>query len=101
MKQTFLLITFSLFAAACHTNEKQTDNNASSYQKADIKSIINGNWYEPIYINDIQKAKSPFQSQKSLATMVEINIDISKAIGDTLEVATKPIIVFLVLKHIP
>jgi hypothetical protein len=85
MKQTFLIISFYLFLTSCQTNGKRTDN-ASSNQMADIKSIINGNWYESTYIDDIQKTKSPFQSQNSLATMVEIDIDISQAIGDTLEV---------------
>ncbi|HVA97648.1 MAG TPA: hypothetical protein VNG53_02035, partial [Bacteroidia bacterium] len=64
---------------SCKTNETRTDN-ASSNWKTNIKSIINGNWYEPTYINDIQKTKSPFQSQDSLATMVEIDIDTSQVI---------------------
>jgi len=85
MKQTFLIISFFLFLTSCQTHGTRTDN-ASSNQIADVKSIINGNWYEPTYIADIQKTKSPFQSQNSLATMVEIDIDISQVIDDTLEV---------------
>ena len=85
MKQSFLIISFFLFLTSCQTHWTRTDNTLPN-QNADIKSIINGNWYEPTYIADIQKTKSPFQSQNSLATMVEIDIDISQAIGDTLEV---------------
>ncbi|MCX8472682.1 MAG: hypothetical protein ORN85_03440 [Sediminibacterium sp.] len=36
------------------------------------------------YIADIQKTKSPFKSQNSLAGMVELDIDISHAIDDKL-----------------
>jgi hypothetical protein len=86
MKHTFVVIILvSLFLTSCHTKETRTDN-TSSNQEADIKSIINGNWYEPTYIADIQKTKSPAQSKNSLAAMVEIDIDTSQVVDDTLEV---------------
>jgi hypothetical protein len=85
MKPTFLIISFSFLLTSCQTNGTKKDN-GSIEQKADIKVIINGNWYEPTYIEDLQKTKSPFQSSNSLARMIEIDIDISQAIGDTLEV---------------
>jgi hypothetical protein len=90
MRQTFLIIAFSFFLTTCQTSGTRTENE-SSIQIKDIKSIINGNWYEPTYIADIQKTKSPFKSQNALVTMVELDIDLSKAIGDTLEVGAPSI----------
>lgn len=85
MKHINLIVTTFLLIASCQMSETVKDN-ASVNQAAGIKFVINGYWYEPTYIADLQITKSPFQSRGSLATMVEIDIDTSQAIGDTLEV---------------
>lgn len=97
MKQTILILSIFLFLTSCQTSGTQTETNLQtqndtlSNQHTEIKSIINGSWYELNYIDDIRQTKSPFKSQNALTSIVEIDIDTTKAIGDTLEVGAPSI----------
>jgi hypothetical protein len=54
--------------------------------KKSFASIFNGSWVYKDYLEDISKTKSPTKSQHSLATIVELDIDSSKIMADSLEV---------------
>lgn len=83
MKYLTLILTLSILMTACQTNNSQADIQATDSMQV-FKSIINGIWYEPTYITDIQKTKSPYKSQNELASMVELDIDISQIQGDSI-----------------
>ncbi|MGX7666731.1 hypothetical protein [Flavobacterium pedocola] len=93
MKHTFSILAAFLFLISCQKNEPKTDNlaqqksNTAEDLHKEIKSIINGEWYETGYIEDLKKTKSPFQSQNALAWMVQLDIDTAQITGDSLEVS--------------
>jgi len=89
MKLSILILPSLFFLTACHTNSSLTDKSTISKQNETIellKSILNGYWVEPTYINDVSKTKSPFKSQNTLAAIVELDIDTSDIKDDSIEV---------------
>ncbi len=97
MKHIILIVSIFILLTSCQTSGTQTEtsfptqNDTLSNKQTEIKSIINGSWYELNYIDDIQQTKSPFKSQNALASIVEIDIDTTKTIGNTLEVGAPSI----------
>ena len=90
MKTKFLLFLLFVVSISCQKKVEQTQNYPAS-QAATIKKIIDGKWYETAYIADVQKTKSPFASRTALATIVELDIDVSQTVGDTLKVGAPSI----------
>ena len=89
MKYLETLFYCSIILTSCQNNTSLVDNQKSDKSegiKKTFKSIINGIWVEPNYIEDISKTKSPNKSQESLVSMVELGIDTTEITGDSLEV---------------
>ncbi len=85
--KTFILILICLiFFSACDTREaSETDSNNLSKRQV-FSSIFEGCWCESDYILDLQKTKSPYDSQNKLAEIVELDIDTMDMKGDSLEI---------------
>ena len=89
MKKLTCLSTVLVLLIACQTNNPTTHDaakNSVTDSALKFESIINGDWYQASYIESIQKSKSPFRSQNSLAEYVELNINASEARGDSIRI---------------
>jgi hypothetical protein len=89
MKKLTYLSAFLILLIACQTNNStrlDAAKNSVTGSASKLKSIMNGDWYQASYIDSIQKSKSPFRSQNSLAVYVELNIDTSEATGDSIRI---------------
>lgn len=58
----------------------------SANQANTFKTIVNGDWYEPTFIREIQKTKSPYKSRNSLAEFVELYVDTRLVDGDSISI---------------
>lgn len=94
-----IIFTFTILTACQTTGSGDTNTNTldnpSENKTIDIQqnysSVLNGDWVEPNYIEDLKKTKSPQKSQNNLNSIVELNIDSSKIEGDSLEVGSPSI----------
>ena len=89
MKQLTYIATLAFILTACGTNSPETKDTVPKLvigSMQTFKSILNGEWYQASYIDSIQETKSPFRSRNSLAEYVELDINASKATGDSLEI---------------
>jgi len=94
MRLLITTIFASIVLTACQTNTTTVDNpieNKTVDTPASFKSILNGDWVEPSYINDLIKTKSPYKSQDALCSIVELNIDTTQITGDSLEIGSPSI----------
>ncbi|MGV3508278.1 MAG: hypothetical protein ACO1N7_03235, partial [Sphingobacteriaceae bacterium] len=82
-----ILISVLIILAACQTNSATAERHTTDVQ-LNFKAIINGNWVEPTYIDDLAKTKSPYKSQNALNSIVELNIDTIGIKGDSLEIGS-------------
>ena len=93
MRHLTIIFAFSLLIS-CQSNSSTVDKSVEN-QIVDIqvifKGIINGDWVEPSYIDDLTKTKSPYNSQNALNSIVELNIDTSRIKGDSLEIGSPSI----------
>lgn len=85
MRQTIYILAMVLLLASCNNGGKGNNANTSDSQ-ADINSILHGSWYDAGYIADLKQTQSPAKSFEVLKDFVEINIDTTKMVGNTLEV---------------
>ncbi len=87
----------SIVLSACLTDTTSIDIPIESIENknvdtiATLKAILNGDWVEPSYIDDIKKTKSPYKSKDALSSIVELNINMSQMIGDSLEIGSPSI----------
>lgn len=82
----FLLFAMAILSA-CQTNIKNAhESKATDKINPDYKSIIEGYWYDPAYIKDIDQTKSPYKSRNVLKSIVELRINTNEIKGDSLEI---------------
>lgn len=73
--------------AALNVSDIQTMHTMPPANFSNYLSMVGGYWYEPSFMREIQKTKSPFRSRPSLPEMIELDIDTTQINGDTLFVA--------------
>ena len=80
MKNVIPIFILVLFCVLClsHRTDKIIRKDDLDRLIGSFK-IINGDWAQSSYIEDLSKTKSPYKSQGKLASVVELNIDTSSS----------------------
>jgi len=88
MNRLILCLCLSAIIISCRTAHSKDPKKSllAVGEKHLFKSIINGNWVESSYINQIRKTKSPYNAQDSLGLIVELVIDTNRMKGDSLKI---------------
>ncbi len=94
MKHIIFSIFTLLITASCQTkkvNKIKTIKVETKEIQPNIKSIINGDWYETSYIENLKRTKSPYKSQNFLNSIVQLNIDSNNINNGILEIGAPSI----------
>ena len=83
MKKFFYIVAALLFTAYA-TSYAQTGKQNNAIKQSPV--VLNGNWCETGYIQDLAVTKSPAQSQGKLKSIVAININTKEIKNNRLEV---------------
>jgi hypothetical protein len=80
-----LIVLFLPFIIACEPRINSRGEGAISPEaKRELLSIIHGGWVKQEYVDSITKTKSPYRSSKLYLSNIELIIDTTNVIGDTI-----------------
>jgi hypothetical protein len=81
-----LIVVLLAFIIACDSGKEKKSKEApiSPEAKKELLGIIHGGWVKQEYVDSIIKTKSPYKSHKHYMSNVELIIDTTNVIGDTI-----------------